>query len=150
MSTLPFTTGRGGSSAGNGGFEMRQVRVEDLRPGDLIYVAWSDAWEADRVPLKEREYDVVWHEWGCFLFVRGQLRRHLVMAYNKKPGDVTKWNFTAIPVDLILRVVLVQRSFLQRILPGLVERLLKRADLSAPKRFAFNSYEVVRWSAEIP
>jgi len=128
---------------------MQQTKVENLKPGDLIYVAWSDAWEADKVPLKNGEYDVVWHEWGCFLFVRGKLRKHLVMAYNKKPGDVTKWNFTAIPVDLILKVVLVQRGFLQKILPGLVKQLLKRADLSAPKRFAFHSCEVVTWSAKI-
>jgi len=46
---------------------MQQTKVENLKPGDLIYVAWSDAWEADKVPLKNGEYDVVWHEWGLEL-----------------------------------------------------------------------------------
>ena len=43
---------------------MEKVKIEDLKPGDLIYIAWSDAWEADKIPLSNKDYDAVWHEWG--------------------------------------------------------------------------------------
>jgi hypothetical protein len=114
---------------------MRKVKLEDLKPGDLIAISWSDAWEADKVPLSEKSYDVVWHEWGVFLFTRGKHRKHLVMAFSKKPGDITDWNFTAIPTKLILRAVLVEPRFLQKFLPDILEKLLRKAKVSCPRRF---------------
>ena len=127
---------------------MENVKIEDLRPGDLIYIAWSDAWEADKIPLNNRDYDAVWHEWGVFLFIRGRKKRHLVMAYNKKPGDITQWDFTAIPTDLILKVKRIQPRFLQTILPGLIEKLLSKANSTVPKRLGKNISKVLRWSVE--
>ena len=100
----------------------------------MIGISWSDAWEADKVPLSEKAYDVVWHEWGVFLFARGRRQKHLVMAFSKKPGDITDWNFTAIPINLILRAVLVEPKFLQKFLPGILEKLLRKAKVTYPRR----------------
>jgi len=127
---------------------LKEVKVEDLKPGDLIYIVWSDAWESNRVPLINAEYDAVWHEWGVFLFVKGRKKKHLVMAYNKKPGEITEWDITAIPIDLILKVVLVQPEFIQKILPRLIERLLSRANSTIPKKLDFNVKTALRWSIE--
>ncbi|HEX69298.1 MAG TPA: hypothetical protein ENG10_03270 [Candidatus Bathyarchaeota archaeon] len=127
---------------------MEKVKIEDLKPGDLIYIAWSDAWEADKIPLSNKDYDAVWHEWGVFLFIRGRRKRHLIMAYNKKPGDITQWDFTAIPTDLILEVQRIQPHFLQKILPGLIEKLLSKANSTVPKRLSQNKNRVLRWSVE--
>jgi len=127
---------------------LKKVGIEDLEPGDLIYIAWSDAWEANQIPLKDKDYDAIWHEWGVFLFIRGRKKRHLVMAYNKKPGDVTQWDFTAIPTDLILEVRRIQPRFLQTILPGLIEKLLSKANSTVPKRLGQASNKVLRWSVE--
>ena len=127
---------------------MEKVKIEDLKPGDLIYIAWSDAWEADKIPLSNKDYDAVWHEWGVFLFIRGRRKRHLIMAYNKKPGDITQWDFTAIPTDLILEVQRIQPHFLQKILPSLIEKLLSKANSTVPKRLSQNKNRVLRWSVE--
>lgn len=113
---------------------MEEAKLEDLKPGDLIGISWSDAWEADRIPLSEKAYDVIWHEWGVFLFTHGRRRKHLVMAFSKKPGDITNWNFTAIPIQLILRAVLVEPKFLQKFLPGTLEKLLRKAKVTYPRR----------------
>jgi hypothetical protein len=134
---------------------MEEVKIEDLKPGDLIGISWSDAWEADRVPLSEKAYDVIWHEWGVFLFTRGRRQKHLVMAYAKKPGDITDWNFTAIPTNLVARIVLVQPKFLQKFLPGILEKLLKKAKVTYPRRLLLitENYEASRgflsWSEKI-
>jgi len=127
---------------------LEKVSIEDLQPGDLIYIAWSDAWEANRIPLKDREYDAIWHEWGVFIFIRGKRKKHLVMAYNKKPGDITQWDFTAIPIDLILEIRRIQPRFLQTILPGLIERLLSKANSTVPKRLGKSQKTVLRWSVD--
>lgn len=134
---------------------MKKVKLEDLKPGDLIGISWSDAWEADKVPLSEKAYDVIWHEWGVFLFTRGRHRKHLVMAYAKKPGDITAWNFTAIPANLVTRFVLVQPKFLQEFLPGTLEKLLRKARITYPRRFQLSPENckdfggLISWSERI-
>jgi len=85
---------------------------------------------------------------GVFLFIRGRKKRHLVMAYNRKPGDITQWDFTAIPTDLILKVKRIQPRFLQTILLGLIEKLLSKANSTVPKRLGRNIRKVLRWSVE--
>jgi len=133
---------------------VRKVSLNELKPGDLIAIKWSDAWAAEEIPRNEKDYDIIWVEWGAFLFIRGKIKRHLVMAYNKKPGDIMQWSFTAIPVELILEIHLIQRGFLQKILPGFVERLIRAAHATMPKRLAEIVNEVcgpleVRWSANL-
>ena len=130
---------------------MREVGLEMLRPGDLIVIYWSDAWSGENLPRRNAEYDMVWVEWGAFLYYRGKIKKHLVMAYNKQPGNLERWSFTAIPCDLIIKVYLVERGFIQKILPGTLERLHQVAHMTMPKRLPEppNLPAEVRWEASL-
>jgi len=86
---------------------VRQVRLEELRKGDLIVVFWTDASDIHG-SLREHESspEVVVKDWGLYLGVSGRKRRFLIVG-----KDVTQvhqdWGATRIPLDLIDEVRLI-------------------------------------------
>ncbi len=129
---------------------MREVGIGSLKPGDLIGLDWADAWQDGRVPLEVEEYDFIWHEVGIFLYFAGSKTKHLVLAYNKAPGTIEEWTVTAIPVSLVKRVLLIERGYAEKVLPGLLRKLGKKVRFKIPKRMRHNPDCVKVWQIELP
>ena len=115
---------------------MREVNVEQLKSGDLITVVWSDAWEdRGKLPIKPEDYDYLWVEFGViYLYTQGRIKKHLILAYNKPPGDIREWTYTAIPTDLVVQVYLLAPKYLEKVLPGVLQKLLRKVKVRVPKR----------------
>ena len=129
---------------------MREVRIESLKPGDLVGLDWADAWKDGKVPLEVEEYDFIWHEVGIFLYFAGSQTKHMILAYSKAPGEIEKWTVTAIPVSLIKRVLLIERGYAEKALPGLLEKLRNKVRFRIPKRTHRKQARVKVWKVELP
>jgi len=124
---------------------MREVTLEDLKPGDLVGLDWADAWQDRGISLREEDYDMLWHEVGVFLYFAGRKTKHLVLAYNKAPGSVEEWTITAIPVSLVKRVLLIERSYIQQVLPGVLEKLLRKVRFKVPRKASNRPVNIKVW-----
>lgn len=115
---------------------MREVKVEKLRPGDLVTVIWADAWESKgELPIKPEDYDAIWVEFGViYLYTQGRMKKHLVLAYSKAPGDIRDWNITAIPIDLVIKIYRLSPRHLQKVLPGILKKLQQAVKVAVPRR----------------
>ena len=121
---------------------MKEVKLEELKSGDLVTVVWSDAWEdRGKLPVKPEDYDQLWVEFGViYLYTQGRVRKHLILAYNKPPGDVREWSYTAIPTDLIVQVFLLESKYLEIVLPGVLKKLLREVKVTVPKKLNPHKY----------
>ena len=124
---------------------MKEIRLGDLQGGDLIGLDWADAWQNRGVPMRQEEYDMLWHEVGVFLYFAGSRTKHVVLAYNKAPGNIDEWTITAIPCSLVQRVLLIERSYIQQVLPGILEKLLRRVRFTIPKKSNHSPTSVKVW-----
>ena len=129
---------------------MREVATESLKPGDLVGLDWADAWKDGKVPLEVEEYDLIWHEVGIFLYFAGTHTKHLILAYSKAPGEVEEWTVTAIPVSLIKRVLLIERGYAEKALPGILEKLRNKVRFNIPTRTRHKKVRVKVWKVELP
>jgi len=90
--------------------------ISDLQLGDLIWVRWNDASiDTARLPL-DHEAETPVHSVGIFLGIRGIKHKHLLLGRSKAP-EPQLWEADRIPISLIDYVVLVQRGFLDEVLP---------------------------------
>lgn len=128
---------------------MKEIRLEDLQGGDLIGLDWADAWQNRGVPIRQIEYDMLWHEVGIFLYFAGIRTKHVVLAYNKAPGFIEEWTITAIPCSIVLRVLLIERGYLQQVLPGVLEKLRRKVKFTVPKKSNHNPKCAKIWETMI-
>lgn len=129
---------------------MREVNLSDLKPGDLVGLDWSDAWSDRGVPLRQKDYDMIWHEVGIFLYFAGRRTKHIILAYNKAPGSIEEWTITAIPTSLVKRVFLVERKYIQQVLPGVLRKLKKKVRFKVPQKLILTNHNpVATWELKI-
>jgi hypothetical protein len=95
---------------------LKEVRISDLQLGDLIWIRWNDASiDTTRLP-SDHEVESPVHSIGIFLGVRGVKHKHLLLGRSKAP-EPQLWEADRIPVSLIDYALLVQRGFLDGVLP---------------------------------
>lgn len=128
---------------------MKEIRLEELQGGDLIGLDWADAWQNRGVPVKQEDYDMPWHEVGMFLYFAGSRTKHVVLAYNKAPGNIEEWTITAIPCSLVLRILLIERGYLQQVMPGVLEKLRRKVKFTVPKKSNHNPVNVRTWDGHL-
>ena len=118
---------------------MSELRIEDLKKGDLIVVFWTDASD-ERGSLRNHQGypEVNVKDWGLFLGVSGRKRRLLLIG--KDVVEVLQdWGATRIPLELIDRI--------QRILPrDEMVRYIKEVHSLRGRRIGLRKYrrEVLR------
>jgi len=95
---------------------LKEVRISDLQLGDLIWVRWNDASiDTSRLP-SDHEVESPVHTVGVFLGIRGIKHKHLLLGRSKAP-DAQLWEADRIPISLIVFIILVQKDFLNVVLP---------------------------------
>lgn len=95
---------------------LKEVRIEDLQLGDLIFIRWNDASiDTTRLP-NDHEVESPVHSIGIFLGIRGIKHKHLLLGRSKAP-EPQLWEADRIPLSIIDYVLLVQRGFLDEVLP---------------------------------
>jgi hypothetical protein len=122
----------------------KQVRIMDLKPGDLILCKWYDASiNRGRLPEVPAAYDNPIWAIGYFLGVKGHKRQHLILGKSKlvDPGE---WEADRIPVELVEYVVLIESQHLQRLFPNIREEL-KKYPIHIPKSGWHKRVAKVRW-----
>jgi len=67
---------------------MKPVKIEELQKGDLILVRWMDASEMRAHINQHNRPEVYVKDWGVFLGVSGQKRRHVIIGKDV----VETWN----------------------------------------------------------
>ena len=104
---------------------MKTVNIENLKPGDLIWVKWYDASEFRGALLPEdSKYDMPVYVIGIYIGIKGRKRRHLIVAKEKLPQP-SEWNADVIPIEMIESIHLIIPNFLQKIQRNLVKDLKK-------------------------
>jgi len=95
---------------------LKEVKISDLQLGDLIFVRWNDASiDTSKLP-QDHEVESPVYSIGIFLGIRGVKHKHLLLGRSKAP-EPQLWEADRIPISLIDYVLLVQRGFLDEVLP---------------------------------
>ena len=103
---------------------LREVTLEELHVGDLIFVSWNDAsMDVGKLP-DDDSVAALMRTVGVFLGVRGRKRRHLLLGRSKVPIPQF-WEADRIPVQLIDQIILLFPGFLQKVMPDATLELKK-------------------------
>jgi len=103
---------------------MKEVKIEELRKGDLVLIKWFDASEL-RAKLNQHEKpEVAVYEWGIYLGMKGRKRKHLLLGKEHIKGW-DEWGVARIPVTLIEEIILLMPRSYQKTFPNLVLKKIK-------------------------
>jgi len=105
---------------------MREVKLEELRKGDLILVKWYDASEMRANLDEHKDPEVAIWEWGVFLGVRGRKRPHLLLGKDHA-RKWNEWGAARIPLPLIDKIVLlIPQSYQKTFKTGTLRKIRVR------------------------
>jgi len=122
----------------------KQVKIEDLHPGDLILCKWFDASiDKGRLPEVPAAYDNPIWAIGYFLGVKGLKRQHLILGKSKL-SDPGEWEADRIPIELIEYIILIEPQHLQKIFPTIRDEL-KKYRIRIPKGGWHKRLVKIRW-----
>ena len=103
---------------------MREVTLEQVHVGDLIFLSWNDAsMDVGKLP-DDDSVAALMRTVGIFLGVRGRKHKHLLLGRSKVPIPQF-WEADRIPVQLIDQIFLLIPKFLQKVLPDTTLELKK-------------------------
>jgi len=85
--------------------------MNDIKPGDLICVEWTDA-SVGKSSGVGIAIDVPVHSWGIFIGVFGEKSKHIVIAQNsfKYSSGIFDIDYTAVPLTWTLKVIVVAKA----------------------------------------
>jgi len=86
-------------------------QLEDLQPGALIYVEWSDA-SVGKSLNTGVGVDLPVKSWGVFIGILGRRRKHIVLAQNafEYTDGLYDIDFTAIPLTWTNNIKIVDKD----------------------------------------
>lgn len=114
---------------------MREVKLEDLRKGDLIVVRWMDASEVrSHMHDKHEKPDTYVKDWGVFLGVSGLKRKHILIGKDVVE-TVNDWGAARIPLELVESITRILSR--ERMISALreIKALARKVRIRKYKRF---------------
>ena len=80
----------------------REVKLEELEPGDLVAVHWLDASEGRAVPpLRHKLFDTPVISYGIFLGIRGIRTRHIIVVKEYVMDEI---HYNSIPLGMLEKI----------------------------------------------
>ena len=84
------------------GGTVREVRLDELKPGDIVAVYWLDASEGrQEAPIPSGVFDTPVVSYGVYLGTYGRRAKHIVVVKEVVMDEV---HYNAIPVGMVERV----------------------------------------------
>lgn len=89
--------------------------LEDVKPGDLIYVDWCDA-STGKSSMSGGGIDVPVRSWGVFLGVMEGRVKHIILAQNsfRFTDSAFDLDYTAIPVGWTITITILAASHIAK------------------------------------
>jgi hypothetical protein len=103
---------------------LKEVKLNQLRIGDLVWVRWYDHSES-RAPLSKNkaDYDTPIYVVGVYLGTSGQRKEVALIAKEKLP--LGYWQTDNILIEGIDKIWLVEQNFLQKACPNALKKTRK-------------------------